>query len=187
VAGQGSCADTSSIFILTVIPAPKASFTVSSSGLDAQFNIAGSTGNVTSYFWNFGDSDTSNLQNPSHSYKRSDTFDVCLTVFNKSDCDYTTCQNIVVYPTGINGVNANYNWKLYPNPFNNEFYIVATLNNPPVESIEIYNVLGQMVLSKNFSGAQGDLTIDASGLAIGMYFLKITTRDSEFVQPVVKE
>jgi gliding motility-associated-like protein len=47
-------------------------------------------GNVTEFFWEFGDGGTSLEANPSYQYSDLDTFDVCLTAFNYG-CDSTTC------------------------------------------------------------------------------------------------
>ena len=56
-----------------------------------------STGNNLSYYWNFGDGTTSNLQNPIKVYNKVDTFLVCLTVRNMFDttCFNTKCSTIV--------------------------------------------------------------------------------------------
>lgn len=50
---------------------------------DIQFNDLTFTGpgtNITSWFWNFGNGTSSNLQNPSVTYAASGTYTVCLTV-----------------------------------------------------------------------------------------------------------
>lgn len=47
--------------------------------------------------WNFGDGNTSTLQNPVHTYSAVGTYLVTLTVFNISTgCSYTTTKNIIV-------------------------------------------------------------------------------------------
>ena len=46
-----------------------------------------STGNATSYIWNFGDGGTSTVTNPTHVYTASGTYSVTLTAFNPNGCD----------------------------------------------------------------------------------------------------
>jgi PGF-pre-PGF domain-containing protein len=62
-----------------------ASFTVSarkgSVPLDVQFNDT-SAGNITSWYWDFGDGSTSDSQNPSHEYTESGSYSVTLNVSN---------------------------------------------------------------------------------------------------------
>jgi PKD repeat protein len=46
-------------------------------------------GPITSWFWDFGDGETSTLQNPNHTYLDAGIFDVSLTVTNTSDSTST--------------------------------------------------------------------------------------------------
>src|SRR5688500_19860441 len=43
-----------------------------------------STGTVVSWAWNFGDGNTSNLENPTHTYSAAGTYNITLTVSNGS-------------------------------------------------------------------------------------------------------
>lgn len=61
-------------------------------------------GTIISYSWNFGNpasgvNNTSNLQNPTHTFTQSDAYNVCLTVTSvngKDTCTDTYCQKIAV-------------------------------------------------------------------------------------------
>jgi len=53
------------------------------------FNDA-SAGNPTSWVWNFGDGTTSTIQNPSHTYSSSGTYDVSLTISNSTGSNSET-------------------------------------------------------------------------------------------------
>ena len=55
--------------------------------LDAQFNDA--TAGANSWFWDFGDGSTSNLQNPSHTYSSYGSYTVTLTTSSASGCSNT--------------------------------------------------------------------------------------------------
>ncbi len=54
-----------------------------------------SLGSPTNWFWDFGDGDTSHLQNPVHSYTTVGWYNICLTISdsvtncNSTDCRYT--------------------------------------------------------------------------------------------------
>lgn len=56
-----------------------------------------SIGNITSWFWDFGDGSNSTLQNPSHQYNSPGAFDVCLTVADSTnECLSIACEIIFV-------------------------------------------------------------------------------------------
>ncbi|KYG74989.1 gliding motility-associated-like protein [Roseivirga ehrenbergii] len=52
-------------------------------------NQSTSTSPIVNWSWNFGDGSTSNLQNPTHTYTTSGTFDVSLTVSDLDGCSRT--------------------------------------------------------------------------------------------------
>ena len=59
-------------------------------------NFQGSCGSpVYTYFWNFGDGNTSNIQNPQHTYNSNGNYVVTLTV-NTGCVPITATTNVVV-------------------------------------------------------------------------------------------
>lgn len=58
-----------------------------------------STGTITSYYWEFGDSKTSTLKDPSTTYIAAGTYTVKLTVRNGSGAPSVKTGTIVVYPS----------------------------------------------------------------------------------------
>ncbi|MCX6290831.1 MAG: M4 family metallopeptidase [Bacteroidetes bacterium] len=54
-----------------------------------------STNGPTSWHWDFGDGDTSNIQNPSHAYAANGTYTVVLTVSNVHGTDVSTQVNYI--------------------------------------------------------------------------------------------
>ena len=68
---------------ITVIDPPTASFTAESTGLDVAFTDT-STRGPTEWAWDFGDGNTSTLQNPTHTYATAGSFPVTLETSNNS-------------------------------------------------------------------------------------------------------
>ncbi len=56
-------------------------------------------GGVASWAWNFGDGNTSNLQNPQHLYTTSGMYNVGLTVTGNNGCSNATTQVVAISPT----------------------------------------------------------------------------------------
>lgn len=78
--------------------------------LNANGNVAftnSSTGNISSYFWDFDDGNTSTLVNPNHQYTNNGDYKVCLTITNNiNNCTDMFCDTVSV----INAANINCNY-----------------------------------------------------------------------------
>jgi len=66
-------------------------------------------GTLVSWNWNFGDTITSNIQNPTHIYGNSGNYSVSLTVNNSNNCSSTTSQTVNVYAKPISNYTYSYN------------------------------------------------------------------------------
>ncbi len=65
-----------------------------------------STGNGLSYYWSFGDGDTSALQNPTHAYSAG-TYNVCLSIAG-TNCQDSYCDSITVSNTSACSASFSY-------------------------------------------------------------------------------
>lgn len=65
--------------------------TLACTGQNVSFTEQASGTNVT-YFWDFGDGNTSTQANPTHAYASEGLYTVCLTVVDENGCDSTYCQ-----------------------------------------------------------------------------------------------
>lgn len=86
------------ISVILVDFSPLAVFSANPTGGTAPLTVNftdQSTNNPTQYQWNFGDGDTSILQNPTHTYNYGGTFTVALTVSNSINSN-TATEDIVV-------------------------------------------------------------------------------------------
>ena len=68
-----------------------------------------SFGTYTDFFWDFGDGQYSNVENPVNIYATGGFYDVCLTVFDSvSGCQDNYCQNILVEDPIVVSCNADF-------------------------------------------------------------------------------
>ena len=94
------CTNTDTVRVLPGIGGTVGAFTSAAScqNRDVQFtdlsNPIGTT--ITSWSWNFGDGNTSNLQSPSHTYGGNGTYNVVLIIATASGCTDTVLQQVVV-------------------------------------------------------------------------------------------
>ncbi|MBN8676879.1 MAG: PKD domain-containing protein [Chitinophagales bacterium] len=80
---------------ITVKAVPVANFTSSVNGSTVTFTNT-SIGAVSSYHWEFGDGDTSNVKNPVHTYSAPGTYTVVLTVSNECGTNTKSSQVVIV-------------------------------------------------------------------------------------------
>ncbi len=84
----------STTFTINVHDGPTAGFTFSpvTPQENTPVSFTNTSFNAQRYFWEFGDGDTSVAVNPSHQYRKTQDFNVCLMAFNQYGCSDTTCQ-----------------------------------------------------------------------------------------------
>lgn len=89
--------------------------------------IDNSSGFNTSWFWSFGDGDTSYLQSPTHTYYAVGSYIVCLTVQDDLGCEDTFCDSLIVDSSAYKECNASFNYNI-SNIFTVNF--LGSSNNP---------------------------------------------------------
>ncbi|HLS70981.1 MAG TPA: PKD domain-containing protein, partial [Chitinophagaceae bacterium] len=130
--------------------------------------------NADNYTWDFGDGNTSNDENPTHTYADNGNYTVTLTVSN--ECNEETVSHEIEV-TDIVGINEIFkeNINLYPNPANN-YIIIENGGNLQFNSITLLNSIGQEVLKDNNPNLDKH-QIDISKLNSGTYMIRIETNN----------
>lgn len=164
IAGCGVFYDTVTVF---VDPLPVADGQVHHVGLNALFYNYSLCGD--SFFWNFGDGQTSNLQGDTgifHHYDTAGIYIVSLVACNSFGCDtfYFTINAVNVGINEANGFDGEI--QIFPNPATNVIFVKGIKPHTP---IVICNVLGQTLA--NYFPESEPITIDISNLSNGMYFI----------------
>ena len=133
-----------------------------------------------SWLWDFGDGNTSAMQNPSHIFAEPGTYTVCLTVSNTAGSDMT-CEDIVLVFTSTDDLISASGINIYPNPASNQLYLKNdALNGKIVEGV-IYNTAGQSVQTFKLGSLRE--FIDISALKSGNYFLELKV-DKQYYQSI---
>src|SRR5258706_783950 len=95
---NGGCVQTVSNFSTFNILGAQAGFTVSSSICPPYISTFTDTShNAVSWFWTFGDGNTSNQQNPTHTYPAPGYYNVTLSITDNNGCSHTTMLANAVY------------------------------------------------------------------------------------------
>ena len=131
-----------------------------------------STGSGDSYEWDFGDGNTSDEENPTHTYEydveEPASYAVSLTVTDaEGSCSVTT--STVVNVDYIVSVGENeLQFDVYPNPFNSEFTIES---NQSVEKVVIYDAVGKIVKTID-QKSTGKTVVNMSDMNAGIYVIQ---------------
>lgn len=160
-----------------------AGFDIAAENLTATFTNTSTS--ATTWFWDFGDGQTSTLENPEHDYASEGVYTV--TLIASSQCGSDTISQII----GLTG-SAEPSWLhqflLFPNPGEGVFS-VEIKGRPQAElGFSFYSTTGQLIDHQSFGFHNGNFkhTFDFGVLPPGVYNLKIQAdSEAKYVRVVV--
>lgn len=190
-----------SVKLISVAPQPVVDFTDTVTYNVVSFLPAATitSGSIASYQWNFGDTITSTLQSPTHTYASADTFNVTLIVTSANSCTEQISKNVittmpVVVDTAaftasnamclknnsytftnssiINGLNATYSWNFGDN----------TVTESTTNAVHAFAVAGtyyvQLTITSSLGGAVTNMPVVVYPQPIPLF--NITNVDSAY-------
>jgi hypothetical protein len=160
---------------------PVASFTYTVSN-DTTYNFSDASQNATSWHWDFGDGDTSNLQNPSHDFAAAANFMVVLTAYHGACSSTDTLQIIGV---GMEEINSARSFLISPNPSAGNFTITFKNMNDKM-SLEIFTLLGERIFGEAMYRTSKK-EINPGNIPSGIYFVKVLDGDSYYCRKMIVE
>jgi len=143
-----------------------------------------SSGNIYSLFWDFGDGHYSMEQNPVHVYNTAGIYSVSLTIKGDNGTDTYTEKDCISVTT-LTGINTTGEQavRVYPNPFNEKFYVSGIPETGGI--LSLLSVNGQVVFTRKLTGTNTCI-IPCAGLAPGVYLLTLVTKNTKTETKVVK-
>lgn len=75
---------------------------------------------------------------------------------------------------------------LFPNPVNEQLHIYLSEPNDFLQSIMVYHSSGRVVIEEVFQSIEKEKQIDLSKLAIGIYMVKIKSKNTELMEKILK-
>jgi PKD repeat protein len=168
----------STSFPIDITEGPLASFTYTTGSTQTEVVFTNTTtfsgGSITQNAWNFGDGNTSNLENPTHDFPGADTYPVTLTVTADNGCSNTVVVNMST--VGIADA-EQLQLTLFPNPVHNELFVESSY---AIGDWVIYDASGRKVLT----GSEGTSKcwIDISMLSNGNYTFQLASRAEVFIK-----
>ncbi|MBL7891949.1 MAG: PKD domain-containing protein [Bacteroidia bacterium] len=173
-------------FVLHISNPVVASFAASNTTVAAgtPVTFTNSSTGATSYIWDFGDSNTDNVQNPTHTYTAAGDYTVKLTASNGNCSANTTTQIIhVTSPLGIsNSTTGNNDITVITN--GNGTFVKLDLNQVTTGTIEVFDLLGKNIHSQSFSGSHKLEQINVPAVGNGIYLVKVSTNETTLTKRI---
>ena len=124
------------------------------------------------YFWSFGDGETSDEPNPTHLYQEDGTFPILLTITNP--CGSTTVTSVVeILLTNTDELAENLvEMKVFPNPSSSNFQVgIDYQGNYQKGRLLVFDLMGRLTEAVVFEN--GGLTSIGQNLSPGMYVILV--------------
>lgn len=182
--GAGMSADA----VVTVGTVPVAAATIASKA-ESVLTFSNSSTGATSYSWDFGDNTSSSQENPIHAYASNGTYTIVLTAIKGACSDTVTL--IGTINVGIAELKGNDgSVSIYPNPVQQQSTLEFNLNDDSNINVNVYDIAGHVVATVyqgKLNAGVSKLTLDASALTSGIYFVSIASEQGQTLVKIVVE
>ena len=173
-----STSDTTIIFESAAITSD---FTSTTDQFDATFSDA-STGNATTYSWDFGDGASSTDANPTHTYATEGNFTVCLTVTNVDGCSDVVCDTVTIIASVIAENSFGSNLNVFPNPTANQVTVAMDQLTAGNVALELRDMRGRVILQETIASAGSiNHVLQLENVEDGLYVIALT-KDGQSIQ-----
>lgn len=166
------CSDSASVTVNQLTPLAQFSTT----SLLLAVNCTDLSISATTWNWDFGDGQTSTLQNPGHTYGQPGTYIICLTINGGTNCQATVCDTVTVIAVGVQGSLPNVSVRAYPNPVTGSEISFEVTGNVALTGdlgIKLFDVQGREVLQYTGSSSESIHRLQRRSLATGTYGYRV--------------
>lgn len=135
-----------------------------------------SSGTIDNFVWEFGDGESSNQMNPTHTYLEDGEYAVKL--INENKCGEVTYEEVIQVESATTSVNNIPNlskFDINPNPAVDVINIDLEYSGSEKLNYQILNLKGEVINNLNQRSVH-DLSIDISDYASGVYIFKVTSQ-----------
>ena len=177
-----SCATVySSVATITVDTQPVSDFIapVIIVGKPIKFSNTSSTagGYIAQYLWDFGDGNTSNIIEPTHTYESTGTYTISLKVISNNGCSDSNAVSVVARENDVDFMISNM-ITLNDNGENDTWYVQG-IENFPGSEVVIFNRNGKEVFQASPYLNNWNATYQNDKLPDGTYYYILKLNDSE--------
>lgn len=150
-----------------------------------QVQFTNNTTNANSYVWQFGDGNTSTIQNPTHTYTTGGTYTVKLIATNNCGMD-TSINTVLIVLSSTSEALKGLGLEVYPNPASDKVFVRINANETIHIHLDIIDMAGN-ILQKNKHSILGEtiIPIETETYSSGLYLLRLTTEAGSAVYKLI--
>ncbi len=143
--------------------------------LDNTVNFTNTSTNADGFLWLFGDNQSSNEENPQHTYNEQGNYEVILIASNDCGTD-TSRQELDIFIDAIGQISTLEKVLLFPNPSDGKVFLQLSGEAGPHVHFQLFDVLGRNLYSEkeDFTSGQLNKQFDWNHLAAGTYILQLS-------------
>ncbi|MBK7938544.1 MAG: M36 family metallopeptidase [Lewinellaceae bacterium] len=158
-------------------------FNASPNNLEVAFTDI-STGNPTSWSWDFGDGTPAVTgQNPVHTYDSAGTYTVTLTAANI--CNGGTYEQLVTVKSASSGTHLpgeKFGLKVFPNPATDLVQVEIYRSAGDPVTLYLTDAIGRSVLTDSPEQTTNGFALRTAALAPGVYYLRVSAEEGAAVR-----
>ncbi len=152
---------------------------------DSEYIFENKSNDADSFFWDFGDGNTSMLINPVHTYLTSGTYTV--TLISSNICGSDTLIQTLDFTSSNQYSLLNQKLIIYPNPTQKDFIIFGEGFSTKTIQLKIQNGLGMVVYEELLPIRDGRLSYNVypGNLSAGTYYINLQSSTESISQKLV--
>jgi len=167
---------------ITSVDLPTASFQFISLS-EFEYEFSNTSFDAESFSWDFGDGNTSSLENPSHTYAGPGTYLVTFSASNACGTETWQEEIEIEESTSIHQIEIFSEIGVFPNPNHGEFILSIDSKESRNVKITLYDVLGQRIMENDLEILTGknQKRINLENAVAGAYLLVLRSEEQSQV------
>lgn len=141
---------------------------------------------VIAYHWDFGDGNTSTLENPINQYTGNGVYSVILTLTIDHICEEKSFEKALDLTVDIHDLKDKEDHLIvFPNPAKDILEVGLHFNNTRIQAYRIWDIQGRLMVDYN-DLYKRSTQINIEHLNTGSYILEVITNSGSIKQPFIK-
>lgn len=137
---------------------------------DGPLEITNNSQGAGSYYWDFGNNESSDAFEPEFSYSEDGTYEVTLTAYGADgNCLHEMTATVEIIIVGLEEIKAS--MQFWPNPTEDRVFMESTVE---VQSIQVRTLQGHLMYEQTINGRLTSLS--TKNWPPGMYVVSVATR-----------